>query len=146
MTLREQEVRLTLANCDYTISETYTPTRTKKRKLDELLGTLHRRDTLAVTSMDRLGKTAAGVLELIESLNRRGVSVEVLNVGIINGKKNGKHNLECLKAFAAFEAQSRLETQAADKERKSKRKRKTKFSSANTDEQSASQSSVENKI
>lgn len=45
------------------------------------LAALHNGDTLVVTTLDRLGRSTANMLELADTLRERGIGLRVLNLG-----------------------------------------------------------------
>src|SRR5262249_61702735 len=54
----------------------------ERPRLNALLASLAAGDTLAVTEVSRLGRTAVEVLLLAERLHQRGVHLRILNLGI----------------------------------------------------------------
>lgn len=84
--------------------EAYTGTTTERPKLQELLSILSEGDTLIVTKLDRIARTARQGLELIDTLNGKGVSVRIINMGgTIDNTPIGKLMRTMLFAFAEFE-------------------------------------------
>lgn len=55
--------------------------RSSRPELDRALKALHSDDTLVITTLDRLGRSTAHMLALVEDLQERGVSLRVLNLG-----------------------------------------------------------------
>jgi DNA invertase Pin-like site-specific DNA recombinase len=55
--------------------------RASRPEFDKALAALHEGDTLVITTLDRLGRSTANMLELSENLRGRGVSLRVLNLG-----------------------------------------------------------------
>ena len=60
-------------------------------------------DTLMVTKLDRLSRTAGAGSILIKELLARGVKVHILNMGLIEDSVTGRLLLNTLLAFAEFE-------------------------------------------
>ena len=60
-------------------------------------------DTLIITKIDRIARTATEGFELVQTLLERGVSVHVLNMGLIDQSPTGKLILHIMLAFAEFE-------------------------------------------
>ena len=50
-------------------------------ELDKALGALHDGDTLVVTTLDRLGRSTANMLNLAEEIKSKGAGLRVLNLG-----------------------------------------------------------------
>lgn len=55
--------------------------RTNRPELDKALEALHDGDTLIITTLDRLGRSTANMLELAATLRERGIGLRVLNLG-----------------------------------------------------------------
>ena len=72
-------------------------------ELKRLVRKLHTGDTLTVAKLDRLGRNALDVLNLIDVLKKRQISVRILNLGIDTSGAGGKLFLLLLAGFAEFE-------------------------------------------
>ena len=82
----------------------------------KLLGELKKGDKLIVTKLDRFARTAADGGQVIQQLHARGVTIHVLNLGIIDNSTMGKLMVTMLLAFAEFERDLIVErTQAGRK-------------------------------
>src|SRR5574344_2923812 len=79
---QEMEIR-TRYNDVEVLKEQFTGTTTHRPILDELIGKLKPNDTLVVTKLDRLARTTVEGIELVQSLFDKGVSVHVMNVGLL---------------------------------------------------------------
>ena len=66
-------------------------------------GLLDENDTLVVTKLDRIARTAVGGSAYIDKLLDKGISVHVLNIGVLNNSASGKLIRHVLMAFAEFE-------------------------------------------
>lgn len=102
-TLDEQEKKLREAGADLIMREQFTGTTMDRPVLNEVLGMLEEGDTLMVTKLDRLARTAGEGSVLIKSLINRGVKVHILNMGLIENTMMGRLLLNTLLAFAEFE-------------------------------------------
>lgn len=84
--------------------EVYTGRKVGDRpKLKELLSRLETGDTLTVTRLDRIARTANEGYDTVLDLTRRGVVVDVLNMGRIEDTPMGRLMLHMLLAFSEFE-------------------------------------------
>ncbi|MET3143534.1 UNVERIFIED_ORG: DNA invertase Pin-like site-specific DNA recombinase [Arthrobacter sp. UYEF2] len=55
--------------------------RAARPQFDKALDALHKGDTLVITTLDRLGRSTANMLELATVLRKRGTGLHVLNLG-----------------------------------------------------------------
>lgn len=101
--LEAQEKMLLDAGAQKVIQETFTGTTMDRPKLNEVLEELESGDTLLVTKLDRFARTANEGVTMIKELIARGVSVHVLNMGLINQTPSGKLMLTVMMAFAEYE-------------------------------------------
>lgn len=81
----------------------YTGTKMHRPEFDKLMGLLQDGDTLIVTKLDRLGRTAEGIISLIKTLLARNITVKVLNMGTIENNPVGRLIVTFLAGFAEFE-------------------------------------------
>jgi DNA invertase Pin-like site-specific DNA recombinase len=68
-------------------------------------------DSLVVTKLDRLARSVAHLLSIVEQLNAKGASLRVLNLSIDTGTPTGKLMLTMLGGIAQFEREIMLERQ-----------------------------------
>ncbi len=101
--LDAQEVLLKENGATEVIKEAYTGTKASRPELDRLLSLLTEGDTLMTTKLDRLARSATKGMELVKSLQNRGVCVHVLNMGRIDNTPTGKLISQIMFAFAEFE-------------------------------------------
>ncbi|MFC0510699.1 recombinase family protein [Asaia spathodeae] len=71
--------------------------------LASLLDRLQPDDSLVVVRLDRLGRDAIDMLQLVSALDERNVRVRILALGIETGTANGRLFLTILMAIAEFE-------------------------------------------
>jgi DNA invertase Pin-like site-specific DNA recombinase len=76
--------------------------------LEAALDYVREGDTLVVTKLDRLARSARGLGELVENLERKGVALRILNFGGGQVDTRGAAGRLILNVFAAF-AQFELE-------------------------------------
>ena len=60
-------------------------------------------DTMVVTKLDRIARSATQGIELIQKLLDRGIVVHVLNMGLMDNTPTGKLIRNIMLAFAEFE-------------------------------------------
>jgi DNA invertase Pin-like site-specific DNA recombinase len=84
---------------------------TKRDKLDAALDFLREGDTLVVTKLDRLCRSVAHLLEILERVRAKGAHLRILNLGIDTGSATGELVLTILGGIAAFERSIMLERQ-----------------------------------
>ena len=98
------------------IQEQYTGTTTNRPKFEELINNLKENDTLVVTKLDRLARNTKEGIEIVEKLFEKGVSVHVLNVGLLENTTMGRFFLTTLLAVAEMERNMIVERTQAGKE------------------------------
>lgn len=101
--LEAQDKKLRDAGCDEIILEAYTGTKMDRPKFTKLIAKLVSGDTLVVCKLDRFARTATEGVELIKELLGRGVSVHVLNMGLVEDTPTGRLVLTIMMAFAEYE-------------------------------------------
>ncbi|MDC7290183.1 recombinase family protein [Blautia schinkii] len=101
--LEAQETALKAAGAEKVFCDTFTGTKAHRPQLDELLSMITEGDKLIVTKLDRIARSATQGIELIQSLLDRGVTVHILNMGILDNTPTGKLIRTILLAFAEFE-------------------------------------------
>ena len=83
--------------------DAFTGTKTDRPQLRELMSVLVEGDVVIVSKLDRLGRSLSKTSELITELIDRGITINILNLGVLN---NGSMNTllrNVLLAFAQFE-------------------------------------------
>ena len=101
--LEDQEKKLRDAGAETIYSDVYTGTKIDRPHFDELKEELKDGDTLIVTKLDRIARSATQGTELVKELLDRGVAVKVLNMGTIDDTSTGKLILGIMFSFAEFE-------------------------------------------
>ena len=113
--LVEQSQQLMDRGCDEVIEEQYTGTTTERPHLENLLTRLNTGDTLMVTKLDRLARSATEGAKLIKELTDKGIRVNILNMGEVDEHPQGRLMLHILLAFAEFERDMIVERTQAGK-------------------------------
>lgn len=109
----EAQVRdLTAVGCEKVFSEQVSSVDVANREqLALALDFVREGDTLAVTKLDRLARSVAHLLSIVDTLNRKGVALRILGMGIDTATPTGKLMLTVLGGIAEFEREIMLERQ-----------------------------------
>ena len=129
--LASQREELTQAGADVVFEDVFTGTRLDRPRLMELLDVLKPGDTVLVTKLDRVARSARQGLELFDRLAACGVTVRVMNMGVFDDSPAGRLMRTMLLAFAEFErdmivqrtAEGKAAARARDPEYKEGRKK-----------------------
>lgn len=101
--LDDQERQLREAGCNVVVHDSFTGTKMDRPAFSKLVAELKSGDRLVVTKLDRFARTTSGGIDMINELLNRGVSVHILNMGLIDNTPTGKLIVTILLAFAEFE-------------------------------------------
>lgn len=101
--LEAQEKALKAAGATEVYKDAFTGTKRERPQLTELLNKVNKGDKIVVTKLDRVARSAAQGMELIDELLNKGVSVYILNMGELNNTPSGKLIRNVFLAFAEFE-------------------------------------------
>lgn len=101
--LKYQKELLYRSNADVVYEEAYTGKNLERPVLDELLLKLKPGDTVIVTKLDRFARSISKASELITELIDKGITVHVLNIGILDNSSTSTLFRNMLLAFAQFE-------------------------------------------
>lgn len=101
--LETQTTLLTEAGAEKIYYDSYTGATTDRPEFDKLKDTLVPGDKLLITKLDRFARTVSQGSLLIESLIEKGVTVHVLNIGIMDNTPTGKLIRNVMLSFAEFE-------------------------------------------
>lgn len=101
--LEAQERLLKENGAEEIYSDAFTGTKSHRPELDRLIDKLQPGDKLIITKLDRIARSASQGIELIQSLLDRGITVHVLNMGLLDNTPTGKLIRNIMLAFAEFE-------------------------------------------
>ena len=101
--LASQEDALNAAGCDRVFTDTFTGTKKNRPELNKALDILRDGDTLVITRLDRLARSAKDLLEIVTGLEERGVEFEVIEQSIDTKTPEGKLFFTIISGFAEFE-------------------------------------------
>ena len=113
--LEAQENALRAAGATEIFADAFTGTKSHRPELDKLLEVMRSGDTLKVTKLDRIARSATQGIELIQSLLDKGITVHVLNMGVMDNTPTGKLVRNVMLAFAEFERDMIVERTAEGK-------------------------------
>jgi DNA invertase Pin-like site-specific DNA recombinase len=83
----------------------------ERQQLEEAMAFARSGDVFTVTKLDRLARNTQHLLEIVERLEAKGVSLKVLNLGLDTSTPTGKLMLTMLGAVGQFEREIMLERQ-----------------------------------
>lgn len=101
--LEGQRAALEAAGAVKVYSDVFTGTKEHRPELDKLLAEIGSGDTLIVAKLDRISRSVQQGISLINGLLDKGVTVNVLNMGVMNNTPTGKLIRTVMLAFAEFE-------------------------------------------
>ncbi|MBT2701591.1 recombinase family protein [Bacillus sp. ISL-40] len=111
--LDTQIQQLQARKCDHIIEEKMTGATFKRPKLEQLLADVKEGDTIIVTRVDRLGRNTQQLLQLVEDLQERNITLFIIELGIEATHRNGKLFLTILSALAENERELLAEKRTA---------------------------------
>lgn len=79
--------------------------------LEEAIDFAREGDTLVVCKLDRLARSVAHLLQIVERLNEKGVALRILAMGIDTSTPTGRLMLQIVGAIGQFEREIMLERQ-----------------------------------
>lgn len=101
--LEGQSLLLREAGVDKIFYDSFTGRKMERPEFNKLLSVLHEGDKLIVTKLDRFARSAVQGSQMIEELIAKGVTVHVLNIGLMDNTPTGKLIRNIMLSFAEFE-------------------------------------------
>ena len=101
--LEAQKNALRSAGATEIYADAFTGTKTHRPELNKLMAVMQSGDTMVVTKLDRIARSATQGIELVQKLLDRGITVHVLNMGLLDNTPTGKLIRNIMLAFAEFE-------------------------------------------
>lgn len=101
--LEAQREALTAAGAEKIYTDAFTGTRMERPEWDKLRAQLRRGDVLIVTRLDRLARSVSQASGLITDMIDEGVTIHVLNLGILSNDSVNTLLRNVLLSFAQFE-------------------------------------------
>ena len=115
--LEDQRQKLIEAGAKEIFSEAFTGKTMDRPEFNKLLSALQPGDTLICCKLDRFSRTAAEGAKIIQELLRKGITVDILNMGRIDDSAMGRLMVTMLLAFAEFERSQIIERTQAGRRR-----------------------------
>ena len=101
--LEAQREALTAAGAEKIYTDAFTGTRMERPEWDKLRAQLRRGDVLIVTKLDRLARSVSQASGLITDMIDEGVTINVLNLGVLSNDSVNTLLRNVLLSFAQFE-------------------------------------------
>ena len=101
--LEAQREALTAAGAEKIYTDTFTGTRMERPEWDKLRAQLRRGDVLIVTKLDRLARSVSQASGLITDMIDEGITINVLNLGVLSNDSVNTLLRNVLLSFAQFE-------------------------------------------
>ena len=101
--LESQEQQLRENGAVEIYCDAFTGTKTDRPELNKLIAKVQNGDTIIVTKIDRLGRSLSQTSELITMLLDKGVTINILNLGILSNSSVNTLLRNVLLSFAQFE-------------------------------------------
>jgi DNA invertase Pin-like site-specific DNA recombinase len=108
--LEAQLETLKTQGCDKIFSEQVSSV-AERAKLDRALEYVREGDVLVVTKLDRLARSVAHLCQIVAELERKGVALKILDIGVNTSCPAGRLFLNMLGSIAQFEREIMLERQ-----------------------------------
>lgn len=101
--LEAQREALTAAGAEKIYTDAFTGTRMERPEWDKLRAQLRRGDVLIVTKLDRLARSVSQASGLITEIIDEGITIHVLNLGVLSNDSVNTLLRNVLLSFAQFE-------------------------------------------
>lgn len=101
--LEAQEKALKKHGAEKIYSDIFTGSKEHRTEFDQLLDKLQEGDKLIITKLDRIARSASQGIELVQTLLENGITIHVLNIGLLDNTPTGKLIRNIMLAFAEFE-------------------------------------------
>ena len=102
---------LKAAGCENIYAEKVSGANTERLQLKEMLRYIREGDTLVISSLDRLGRSAADLLRIVDVLREKKVELESLKEKLDTSTPTGRFTLQIFAAVAELERESIRERQ-----------------------------------
>lgn len=102
-TMDEQEAGLKKARAEVIYKDTFEGAKRQKPELEKLVGLVKEGDTIIITRLDIVASSIPEGVRFVKNLFERGVSVYILNIGLVDRSQTGLLILKVMMELAAFE-------------------------------------------
>ena len=109
--LADQESELKAAGIERLYSEQVSAVAQSRPQFDLMMATLRHRDAVIVTKLDRLARSMADLMKIIEAIKAAGASLRVLAIGLDSLERDRQADPERDGPIAEFERELMLERQ-----------------------------------
>ena len=99
------------AKCDKIYQEKASGVKEDRPELKTLLDYVRAGDTLVICKLDRIARSTKHLLNIVDHLEKKGVTFQVLNISLDTSTPTGKLMVTMLGAIATFEREMMLERQ-----------------------------------
>mgnify|MGYP001339315941 FL=1 len=103
LSMQAQEEAVKDNGAEIIYKDVYTGTKKDRPEFQKLLKVLEPGDTLIVTKLDRFARSLIEGTDIIKDLFERNVTVNILNLGVIENTPNGRLIFNIFMSFAEFE-------------------------------------------
>lgn len=101
--LEAQQEALSAYGCEKIYSDTLSGAKPERPGLSAAIDYMRSEDSLVVTRLDRLGRSALDILRTVQDLDSRGIRIEALDTQLDTRTRAGKLVLSVLASMAEFE-------------------------------------------
>lgn len=103
VSMEAQEESVKNAGAEIIFKDVFTGSKTNRPEFQKLLKLLKKGDTLIVTKLDRFARSTLEGTKLIQELFEKEITINILNLGIIENTPNGRLIFNVFMSFAEFE-------------------------------------------
>ena len=101
--LEDQERRLREYGAEKIYCDTFTGMKLERPQFQKMLSVVQSGDTFVATKLDRVSRSVAQGIMLVDSLLERGVRLHILNMGVMDNSSTGRLIRNIMFSFAEFE-------------------------------------------
>jgi len=109
--LAAQLEQLHQAGCKRIYKEKASGVKVDRPELSAMLDYVREGDTVVACKLDRIARSTKHLLEIVDTLEKKGVAFRILNINLDTSSPTGKLMLTMLGAIATFEREMMLERQ-----------------------------------
>ena len=91
------------ADSDLIFQDVFTGVKCDRPELNKLLSALELGDTLIVAKLDRMARNVSQGVAVIEELVKKGITINIMNMGIFDNRPANRFQLQIMLAMAEFE-------------------------------------------